>query len=74
VENHKRTIAKTASWRVLATLITTIIAWLLTGELRFAATVGVLDTLVKLAMYYVHERAWNRLDYGRVDSVVDYEI
>jgi uncharacterized membrane protein len=74
MENHKRTIAKTASWRVLATLITTFVAWMLTGELRFAATVGALDTVAKLVMYYVHERAWNRIDYGRVDSAIDYEI
>ena len=74
MENHRRTIAKTATWRVLATFITMTIAWLLTGEMKIAATVGVLDTLVKFAAYYVHERAWNRLDYGRVGPAVDYEI
>ena len=41
------------------------VAWVVTGQLEFAATIGVADALVKLGAYYLHERAWNRVGYGR---------
>ena len=74
MESHKRTIAKAFSWRITGTTITTCIAWLVTGRLEFAAAVGVLDTLIKLGTYYLHERAWNRIRFGRVEPVGEYEI
>lgn len=64
METHKRTIAKTISWRIFGTLITSAITWLITHELKFAMTVGVLDTIVKLGSFYLHERSWNRIPYG----------
>lgn len=65
METHLRTLAKTFSWRLWATLITTVVAWIITGEMIVAATVGVVDTLVKLFAYYIHERLWNKVHVGR---------
>ena len=64
MESHSRTIAKTLSWRVIATLITATLAWLITGELEVGIEIGLADTLVKLFAYYGHERAWARTNVG----------
>lgn len=69
----KRTMVKSLSWRMLATLITATVAWIITGRLRFAASIGVVDALLKFGVYYMHERAWNRIGYGR-EKPPEYQI
>jgi uncharacterized membrane protein len=73
LESHKRSIAKTISWRVVATIITGTVTWFLTGRLDFAVTVGLADTFVKFFIYYAHERTWTRISYGKVRPL-EYEI
>ena len=65
MESHIRTIIKAFSWRFIATLITFAIAWVVTGELEFAAKIGVADTLIKLGAYYFHERVWLKINFGK---------
>jgi uncharacterized membrane protein len=73
LETQKRSIAKTISWRVVATIITGVVTYALTGRLDFAVTVGLADTVVKFFIYYVHERMWTRVSYGKVRPL-EYEI
>ena len=67
-ESHKRSIVKALSWRVIATLITGITALVITGEIKVAVEIGLIDTVAKLGVYYAHERLWNRLKYGKVKT------
>lgn len=64
VESRRRGLLKALSWRVIAVAATVGIVLTLTGEVRFAAIVGSADALVKLGLYYMHERAWNRIGFG----------
>jgi len=73
VDSHARSIAKALSWRFLATIITFSVAWLITGALAGAVAIGLTDTIVKLGIYYAHERAWDRVPFGRREPK-DYEI
>jgi uncharacterized membrane protein len=73
LETPKRSFAKTISWRVVATIITGVVTYLLTARLDFAVTVGIADTLVKFIIYYAHERMWTRIMYGKVRPL-EYEI
>lgn len=73
MESPKRSIAKTISWRVVATVITGVVTYFLTGRLDFAVTVGLADTFVKFFTYYAHERIWTRISYGKVRPL-EYEI
>lgn len=68
METKWRSIAKAFSWRFLATIITSVIVYILTGKADFAAKVGLLDTFVKIFVYFVHERLWLRIPFGRVKS------
>jgi len=73
MESHKRSIVKSLSWRVCALLITMVVSLIITQRLAVALTIGGVDCLFKLLVYYGHERLWNRLSFGRqVDP--DYSI
>jgi uncharacterized membrane protein len=60
-----RALAKATTWRILATATTATCAWLVTGEPGCAASIGLLDTVIKFGGYYLHERAWERAAPGR---------
>ena len=64
-ESPTRSIVKAVSWRVIATVTTTLLVWLFTGEVGLAITVGAFEAVAKMALYFLHERAWNRLTFGR---------
>jgi len=73
MESHRRSIAKAVSYRVFATILTFLIAWALTGELTIGLQIGVLDGVTKLLGYFLHERAWARVKWGRPKGP-EYEI
>ena len=72
-ESHYRSVLKTLSYRFLAMLITTVVAFIVTGRLGFAAKIGLVDVIIKLAFYYAHERVWDNLKFGRMKPP-EYEI
>ena len=74
METSRRSFAKAVSWRIVATLITGTLVYLLTGKGEFAATVGLADTTIKFAIYFGHERAWNRIAFGREKREPEYHI
>lgn len=57
-ESHIRSLAKAFSWRIVATLTTAIIAWIVTGQLDTAVLIGSIEFFLKFLIYYLHERAW----------------
>ena len=64
-ETHARSVLKSITWRVLATLTTMILVLIFTGSIAITLSVGVLEALAKIAIYYLHERVWNKVAYGR---------
>ncbi len=74
METKRRSVLKAFSWRFLATLITTAIVWGLTGKGEFAAKVGLMDTTVKLFVYFIHERVWLRIPFGKIKPSSEYQI
>ena len=72
-ESRRRSVAKAISYRVFATMVTASIAWALTGRLSTAAKIGVIDGVMKLFGYFLHERLWTRVKYG-LPKPPEYEI
>lgn len=66
-ESHVRSLAKAFSWRILATLTTSVIAYLVTGSLDTAAIIGGIEFVLKFFIYYLHERAWAFYPMGKAD-------
>ena len=65
----KRHLAKTLTWRVLATSDTFLIAWLITGEINWAGAIAGVEVITKMILYYVHERVWYRYsNLGVIDE------
>jgi len=64
-ESRKRTILKTLSWRITATVATTILVYLIVGKATIAITIGGLEAIIKLVLFYFHERFWNKITGGK---------
>ncbi|MBD3179992.1 MAG: adenylyl-sulfate kinase [Candidatus Latescibacteria bacterium] len=64
-ETSVRSVMKTISWRFLATLTTFSLVWIFTGKIDTALTVGGLEVIIKMIIYFFHERGWNRIKWGR---------
>ena len=62
-ENKSRSIGKSISWRVLASCDTILISYLITGSIAIAATIGSIEVMTKMVLYYFHERAWNKFTF-----------
>lgn len=74
-EKPYRSIVKSVSWRTLGTLDTIIISYFITGNLVMAASIGSIEVVTKMILYYFHERAWNKIPLGRVKPTQnDYQI
>ena len=73
MDSHVRSIAKALSWRFLATIITFCVAWLITGAIAGAIADRSGRYGGELGIYYAHERAWDRVAFGRREPK-DYEI
>ena len=65
-EDKSRSVGKTISWRVLATCDTILISYIITRSFTIAATIGSIEVITKMFLYYFHERAWNKFTFGRV--------
>ena len=64
-DSRKRSLFKTASWRVTATLTTTAIVYVITQRLFFSIGIGSVDLLFKLVLYFLHERIWEKIRWGK---------
>jgi len=59
-DSNLKSIFKTISWRIVGTIDTMVIAYLITGELAMAASIGSVEVFTKIILYYFHERFWNK--------------
>jgi uncharacterized membrane protein len=64
-ETHSRSVLKAVSWRTLGTLDTFAISWFMTGRLEIAGSIAATEIVTKIAWYYLHERIWAIIPWGR---------
>jgi len=64
-ETKARSIVKTISWRVLATLTTITLVYIFIGDTTIAFTVGGIEVFLKMLVYFFHERIWDKLKFGK---------
>lgn len=75
IEKKRRSFVKTVSWRTVGTIDTIIISWIVIGDINFAVTIGGIELFTKMILYFFHERAWNKINFGRIkETPIDYEI
>ncbi|RRQ47886.1 DUF2061 domain-containing protein [Maribacter algicola] len=64
-EKPIRSIAKAFSWRIIGTLDTLVISYILTGKISIAASIASIDFVTKMILYFFHERLWNLIKWGK---------
>ena len=69
--NRRRHVAKTITWRVIGTLDTMALGWLVSGDPMIGLKVGGLELITKMALYYFHERAWYASNWGVIKTPRD---
>ena len=69
-DSRRKSLVKAISWRVIGTLDTIILSWIITGRLNLAVSIGVLELITKTTLYYFHERAWTNI---KIASYKDLE-
>lgn len=62
----RRHFAKAMTYRIIASAITAMIAFLVTGSLVSASIIAPVDFCVKMVFYYIHERFWMRSEFGMI--------
>ena len=71
IENRKRHIFKTISWRIIGTLDTLLLSWLITGQLKLGLLLSGFEIITKMALYYMHERVWFASNWGIIKPPKD---
>lgn len=73
MEHPKRSLLKAITWRVIAFTVTIIAVYIYSRDIKESLVIGISANLVKIFLYYAHERIWNRVKFGRI-KVSDYQI
>ena len=63
-ESHLRSLAKAFSWRIWGTVISIVIAYIITGNVGESFAIGGIEFIGKLFIYYAHERIWDFIPWG----------
>lgn len=75
-EKNYRSLVKSISYRITGTIATFIISYAITGELKIAFSITGVETISKIILFYLHERMWNKIKFGKVPPPPgpEYEI
>ena len=64
-ESPVRSLVKAISWRFVGTLDTIIISWFITGKVSMALTIGSIELITKMVLFFFHERIWNVIKWKK---------
>ena len=64
-DSNLKSLAKTISWRILGTLDTILISYFITGNTSMALSIGSVEVVTKMVLYYFHERVWAQLKFKK---------
>lgn len=68
MDKHARSVAKAISWRATGTVDTFLISFVLSGSLKLAGGIASVEVVTKMVLYYVHERVWTKIGWGRAHA------
>lgn len=61
---RKRHLVKAISYRIIGTITTMITGWYITGNMLSGVKIGIIESVLKIAIYYGHERVWLKINFG----------
>ena len=74
MDSHRRSIVKAASYRLMGSAGSAVIVYAFSGNLKLSVGAGLFDCVLKIGLYFLHERMWERIPYGREVRRPEYEI
>ena len=63
-DSRKRHLAKTVTWRIVGTIDTVLLAWIISGNPFTGFKIGAAEVITKMILYYFHERTWYKINFG----------
>ncbi|MDF2156763.1 DUF2061 domain-containing protein [Algoriphagus sp. CAU 1675] len=67
-DSNLKSLLKSISWRIVGTLDTIIISFLVTGQLTMALSIGSVEVVSKILLYYLHERVWESATKSKINE------
>jgi uncharacterized membrane protein len=67
-DSNAKSLLKSISWRIVGTIDTIIISYIITGQLVMAVSIGSVEVVSKIILYYFHERVWENASKVKVDE------
>ena len=62
--SYRRHLLKTLTWRIVGTIDTMLLGWLVSGDPMVGVTIGSFEVVTKMILYFIHERIWYKVDFG----------
>ena len=62
--SYKRHVMKTITWRLIGTIDTILIGWIISGNPLIGLKIGSVEVITKMILYYIHERVWYKSKFG----------
>ena len=73
IVKRKRHLAKTISWRIIGTMDTMLLGWIISGNPMIGVKVGLAELVTKMVLYYFHERIWYKTKFGIINNTHNNE-
>jgi len=67
-DGHLRSLVKAATWRATGTIDTFVLSFFFTRSVKLASSIAFTEVVTKIALFYMHERVWNRISWGRAGA------
>ncbi|MHA7129656.1 DUF2061 domain-containing protein [Algoriphagus namhaensis] len=67
-DSNLKSLLKSISWRIVGTLDTMVISYIITGQLVMAVSIGSVEVVTKILLYYVHERIWENVSKDKSEE------
>jgi uncharacterized membrane protein len=61
MDSHRKSVFKAVTWRIVGSVDTFVISWLVTGSAKMGVAISAIEVVTKIVLYYFHERAWSRV-------------
>jgi len=68
MDSKTRSLVKTVSWRLIVLTTAFLISWIITSDLILSVQISITLNLFNMVLYYIHERTWNKIGWGKTDN------
>jgi len=62
--SYKRHVLKSITWRLVGTIDTILIGWIISGNPLIGLKIGSIEVITKMVLYFIHERVWYKTKFG----------